>query len=442
MMEKKENLMKLDEATRQQLISKSKSGANYSPKNQARGKNRWERRRYSTVANSVAEYNKINMDDFFKKDLLRFSVKVNGETDVYFVTIGLFNLLREIQNQIKINKNKLEFKTILIALTRLFNNDDVYVSCTCLHPDTKIKLLDGTCPTVAEMKTRFDAGEKLYVYSTDDKGDFKPGEVEKVWVTGEKTEFIKVTLDNGKEIITTPDHLYMLRDGRYIPAEDLTEGQSLMPMYFNYSANGYEMVKFNSEERGWHTIYKLVADYFKHAEIEEVSKNPEAIEKTPKGVAIHHIDFNKENNTPENLAIMTAFAHWMYHSDLAGTRWNDPEWCKMQSERAHKHIQELNANPTEAMLIARKIWHDAGVAHNYDPEWKPVQAEICRKAITEWWENLTEEEYEAKCKLTGEQSKKNWAEGKYDTEAFHKAAKQRGKDMHTPEREKLTHEGV
>ena len=137
MMEKKENLMKLDEATRQQLISKSKSGASYSPKNQARGKNRWERRRYSTVANSVAEYNKINMDDFFKKDLLRFSVKVNGETDVYFVTIGLFNLLREIQNQIKINKNKLEFKTILIALTRLFNNDDVYVSCTC--PDFKYR---------------------------------------------------------------------------------------------------------------------------------------------------------------------------------------------------------------------------------------------------------------------------------------------------------------
>ena len=430
------------ELKRSQLINKSKNGASYAPNNRKKGKNRFERRKYSKISTSIKGYNKIDMNAFWKGDILEVGIEVIGETDNYIVTLDFENILYNLKKEVKDNNNVFNFKVIYKALVKAFNDDDVYMSCTCLHPDTKIKLLDGTCPTVAEMKTRFDAGEKLYVYSTDDKGDFKPGEVEKVWVTGEKTEFIKVTLDSGKEIITTPDHLYMLRDGSYIPAEDLTEGQSLMPMYFNYSANGYEMVKFNSEERGWHTIYKLVADYFKHDEIVEIAKNPEAIEKQPKGVAIHHLDFNKANNTPENLAIMTAFAHWMFHSDLANTRWKDPEWCKMQSERARKHIQKLNANPTEAMLIARKIWHDAGVAHNYDPEWKPVQAEICRKAITKWWENLTEEEYEAKCKLISEQSKKNWVEGKYDTEAFHKAAKQRGKDTHTPEREKLIHEGV
>lgn len=39
---------------------------------------------------------------------------------------------------------------------------------------------------------------------------------------------IKVTLDTGDYIITTPDHPYMMRDGSYLPAEDLREGMSLM----------------------------------------------------------------------------------------------------------------------------------------------------------------------------------------------------------------------
>lgn len=70
------------------------------------------------------------------------------------------------------------------ALVDSFNTDDVYVRCNCLHPDTLIKLLDGTEPTVEELKARFDKGESLFVYSVDEKGDFKPGQIEKVWIAG------------------------------------------------------------------------------------------------------------------------------------------------------------------------------------------------------------------------------------------------------------------
>ena len=127
--------------------------------------------------------------------------------------------------------SKVDLRTIVRALLDSFNQDDVYISCSCLHPDTKIKLLDGTESTVQEMCQRFEAGERLYCYSVDSQGDFIPGEVEKVWVTGQTTELIEVTLDNGERIQTTPDHLYMLRDGTYLPAEELQESQSLMPLY-------------------------------------------------------------------------------------------------------------------------------------------------------------------------------------------------------------------
>lgn len=221
------------EKTRQELIDKSKSGADYSSSNQQRGRNRWERRKYSQVANSVRDYNSIDMDAFWKGDILEFGIRVRGETDDYVVTVLFEGILAELRREVAGNHNKLEFKCVLRALLKVFNTGDVYISCSCLHPDTRIKLLDGTVPTVREMCERFDRGERLYTYSTDENGDFKPGEVERVWVTKTAREFIKVTLDNGKEILTTPEHPYMLRDGSYMLAGDLEVGQSLMPSPFS-----------------------------------------------------------------------------------------------------------------------------------------------------------------------------------------------------------------
>ena len=184
------------------------------------------------MSTNVQQYNKIDMDALFKRDILTVGIDVQGETDKYVVTVRFSGVLEEIRKAVKQNNGKLEYKAIAQAMSRVFNSGDVSINCTCLHPNTKIKLLDGTNPTVEEMCKRFEKGEKLWVFSTDENGDFKPGEVEKVWQTKTTQEFIKVTLDNGEEILTTPEHPYMLRDGSYSFAMDLQEGQSLMPLYF------------------------------------------------------------------------------------------------------------------------------------------------------------------------------------------------------------------
>lgn len=218
----------LTEKTRQQLLDKSRNGAAYAPDNRAKGRNRYERRKYSKVAATIKDYNSIDMNAFFKGDYLEFAVPVHGETDDYVVTVTFERILPRLQQEVRSDKNRLSEKAVLRALLGAFNTGDVYVSCTCLHPDTRIKLLDGTNPTVAEMKERFDKGERLYVYSADGKGDFKPGEVEKVWVAKTARDFVKVTLDDGQEILTTPDHPYMLRNGEYMEAEGLAAGMPLM----------------------------------------------------------------------------------------------------------------------------------------------------------------------------------------------------------------------
>ena len=138
----------LNEATRNQLMVKSRKGASY--KNASKG-NRWTAKSKSKVANTVKDYNKIDMDTFWKKDQLQFKIKVEGETDTYFVTIEFNNILEKIQRRIKDNKNKLEIKCIYDSLLQALNSSDVKVDCTC--PDFKYRF------RVWATKNNYNAGE-------------------------------------------------------------------------------------------------------------------------------------------------------------------------------------------------------------------------------------------------------------------------------------------
>ena len=83
------------------------------------------------MKNSVKNYNEIDMNKLFKQDILQVNIPVVGETDEYTVTIKLEGVVAEIQKNIKNNGNKLEFRTIIQSLTKVFNTSDVYVKCTC-----------------------------------------------------------------------------------------------------------------------------------------------------------------------------------------------------------------------------------------------------------------------------------------------------------------------
>lgn len=128
-------LMLLTEANRTALITQSRSAGAY--KNASRGKNRFERKKYSKIANAVKSYNEINMNLLFKQDILQVNIPVVGENDEYTVTVKLEGVITEIQKNIKNNGNKLEYRTIIQSLTKVFNTADVFVKCTC--PDFKYR---------------------------------------------------------------------------------------------------------------------------------------------------------------------------------------------------------------------------------------------------------------------------------------------------------------
>ena len=71
------------------------------------------------------------MNKFFKEDQLIVHIPVVGETDSYTVSIKMDGVVAEIAKNIKNNKNRLEYRTIIQALTRVFNTANIFVKCTC-----------------------------------------------------------------------------------------------------------------------------------------------------------------------------------------------------------------------------------------------------------------------------------------------------------------------
>lgn len=127
----------LTEANRQYLLQKSRKGRDYAPSNQYKGRNRFERRTKSSISATVKDYNMIQMDPLFKRDILEFKIPVLGETDVYTVDVRVDGLLSEIRKQLMNNKGELEFKVVLQSLMRVLNMGDVYIGCNC--PDARYR---------------------------------------------------------------------------------------------------------------------------------------------------------------------------------------------------------------------------------------------------------------------------------------------------------------
>ena len=124
----------LQEATRSELISKSKNA----DKTKTYGTTRYDRRTKSRMSTNVAQYNKIDMDALFKRDILTVGIDVQGETDKYVVTVRFSGVLEEIRKAVKANNGKMEYKAIAQAMSRVFNSGDVSINCSC--PDAKYRM--------------------------------------------------------------------------------------------------------------------------------------------------------------------------------------------------------------------------------------------------------------------------------------------------------------
>ncbi len=176
-----------------------------------------------------------------------------------------------------------------------------------VHKDTPIPLLDGRTIKISELAKEYEEGKENFVYSVQDKTHkIVPGRV--VWCgknyTAEK--LVKVTLDDDSYMILAPEHEIIMRDGSKKRADEVSVGESVMPLYrenkriASHYKNDYESV-YNPYSGKYEFTHRLIG---------------ENLSKTENDNVIHHIDFNRFNNSPSNLKWMPWDEHRNYHASL------------------------------------------------------------------------------------------------------------------------------
>ncbi len=105
----------------------------------------------------------------------------------------------------------------------------------CFSADTKVALTDGRNISFKQLVKENIEGKKNYCYTVKNDGSIGIERILNPRRTKQNAKVIKLTLDNGEEIICTPDHKFMLRNGQYKEAKALKTTDSLMPFYKPHS---------------------------------------------------------------------------------------------------------------------------------------------------------------------------------------------------------------
>ncbi|MFN2322287.1 MAG: dCTP deaminase [Trueperaceae bacterium] len=109
----------------------------------------------------------------------------------------------------------------------------------CFRGDTRVALVDGTARTLETMADEARDGALHFGYALGANGQLIAALLDAPRFVG-RDSLLEIVLDDGAVIHATPDHRFMLRDGFWTTAGELTPGTSLMPLYRDVF-RGYEM---------------------------------------------------------------------------------------------------------------------------------------------------------------------------------------------------------
>lgn len=238
----------------------------------------------------------------------------------------------------------------------------------CFTKDTKVALLNGEELDFETLVTDYK-NTPFWVYSCDINGNIVPGRAHSPRLTKRDAEIIKVLLDSGDEIKCTSDHLFLMRDGTYKEARYLVTGDSLMPLYRKTDKKGYEIC-YNPATNSWHPTHRLIAN--------------RAISSEFRGQVIHHIDFNKHNNDPDNLRIMSWDEHTKLHADnsqllvnyttsdigremsreLMKNNWNSDEWRERLLPTLSKNGTDISHRLRDEGRLGFQTWSHEDLVEN------------------------------------------------------------------------------
>ncbi|MDG2990768.1 DNA topoisomerase (ATP-hydrolyzing) subunit B [Candidatus Synechococcus calcipolaris G9] len=270
----------------------------------------------------------------------------------------------------------------------------------CFAGNTQVALADGRHLSFLELIQEQVDGKEHFGYTIRDDGTIGIERLINVRRTKTNAKVIKITLDNGQQLICTPDHRFMLRNGNYKAAADLTPSDSLMPLYRKLSRtqepgitiDGYEMVWSPRSDRWLFT--HLVADWHNRWQ---------GVYTLSAGEHCHHIDFNKRNNDPTNLVRLTAEDHLALHRQhISKTLHRDEVKQKCRQIRQsddfrHSMSLRMKEPATRARLSenAKLQWQDPEYKaymkaqwqnfYENNPDYQKLNNEVLNQAQRQYW---------------------------------------------------------
>ncbi|MDP3699143.1 MAG: DNA topoisomerase (ATP-hydrolyzing) subunit B [Nanoarchaeota archaeon] len=306
----------------------------------------------------------------------------------------------------------------------------------CFSGDTKVALVDGRNITFKGLVEESKKGKRNFCYSIEKDGTVGIEEIKHPRITNKNVSVIKIILDNQEEIICTPDHLFMLRDGEYKKAEDLMATDSLMPLRRQLShkgkritIEGYELV-YDNEQHRWIFTHMLADEWNIKNEIYTANS----------GAHRHHLNFNKLNNNPTNIVRLTDEEHLQLHrKHISKTLHTDEvkEKCralKQTTEFKQMMSKRMKIPKTRKILSeqAKKQWKNQEYKelmknkflefYHQNEEYRQENNERLNKAQQEYWSK--EENREEQSKLI----KKYFNDNPEKKSLLSKSAKNQWKD--------------
>ncbi|HXG83024.1 MAG TPA: RtcB family protein [Pyrinomonadaceae bacterium] len=237
----------------------------------------------------------------------------------------------------------------------------VGVDIGCFTGDTLVPTIDGKSYSLRELA---ENDKEIVVYACTESGKVVAAKAT-AKQTRRDAELVKVVLDNGPEIRCTPDHKFMLRDGSFIEAKDLSAETSLMPLYRETDKDDYVLVQQNYSGR-MQKAHWIVARSGLLGTVPRFEND-----KT----VIHHRNFDEADNRPENLEFMSASAHSAFHRGLVERNeyWQSPDFeakrvaalsAKAQTAEGHSYFAERGTKNILKYMAEKPEHFKISVAEN------------------------------------------------------------------------------
>lgn len=235
----------------------------------------------------------------------------------------------------------------------------------CCLGSTKIKLVDGRNLPISELVIEDQQGKENFIYAYDHSSNSIV--IEKLQTpikTKTNAELVKVNIDNGNYLVCTPDHKFMLRDGSYVEAENLSPGDSLMPLYTTLKNLNISRKSTEDKILTYEQILQPSGNYeFTHWLADKWNIKNEVYDDQIKNFHRHHIDKNTLNNNPFNITRLLKEDHIKLHNEDSIDIRSTQEYKTYMSEKMKEQSQSLSER-------AKEQWEDETYKQYMMKKWK------------------------------------------------------------------------